>query len=85
MDQAARHRSKVASDHMKEFDFRPVPHPPSSPYQDPSDLYLFGAIKEKMAESEFRRAEELVGSLGLRHSASAIVDLCVERSLDYSM
>jgi hypothetical protein len=52
------HRSKVTSDYQKEFDFRPIPHPPFSPDAALPDFDFVGAIKQKRTGFEFGNTEE---------------------------
>jgi hypothetical protein len=63
MDNAGPHRPKLTSDYLKDFNFRPVPYSPFSPDPAPSDFYHFGAIKWKLASSEFGNAEALVSEM----------------------
>jgi hypothetical protein len=52
------HQSKVTSDYLREFNFRPVPHPAFSPARSDSSKSV--EIKTGMSGSEFGSAEELV-------------------------
>jgi hypothetical protein len=50
-----------------------LPHPPYSPDLAPSDFFLFGYIKEKLTDYDYRTREEL---------KSAIIEICNEISDD---
>jgi hypothetical protein len=48
---------------MKEFKFRPVPHPSFSPDLAPSDFYLCGTIKGRLRGQTFQDARELLAAI----------------------
>jgi len=44
---------------IQDLSFECLPHPPYSPDLAPSDLYIFGPLKEAMGGKSFRSDEEV--------------------------
>jgi hypothetical protein len=59
LDNARPHVSQMASRYITDNGFVKMPHPPYSPDIAPSDFYLFGNIKTKLAKCHGTTREEL--------------------------
>jgi histone-lysine N-methyltransferase SETMAR len=58
-DNAPIHKTKDVQDHLANFEFGRMEHPPDSPDLAPCDFFLFGAMKENFSGQHFESVEEL--------------------------
>jgi histone-lysine N-methyltransferase SETMAR len=63
MDNAKPHRSKKSIEKGDEMGFVLVPHPPYSPDIAPSDFFLFGYLKERLAGTSFPDEKTLISAV----------------------
>jgi hypothetical protein len=63
MDNASPHRALVTSQNREEKGNRHGPHPAFSPDLAPSEFFLFGALKARLAGCTFESADELVEAI----------------------
>ena len=62
-DNARPHTSRKVTDYLESHDIEKAPHPPFSPDIAPSDFYLFGYIKQKIAGRHFEDPEDLYSAV----------------------
>lgn len=60
MDNAPVHTAGCVDDFVKRHAIKLAPHPPYSPDLAPSDFYLFGALKSRLAGMTFNSRDEIV-------------------------
>jgi histone-lysine N-methyltransferase SETMAR len=79
MDIAKPHNSKRSVQCISDNNFKRIPHPPYSPHIAPSDLYLFGTVKQRLQTCQGCSLEELqenvyqiLGSIELTELAGAM-------------
>jgi hypothetical protein len=53
-DKAPIHNTKDVQDHLANFGFGRMEHPPYSPDPAPCDFFLFGAMKENFQDNTLR-------------------------------
>jgi len=58
-DNACPHTASSTVAKIQAISFQCLPHPPLSPYLDPSDFHVFGPLKEAMGSKFFRSDEEV--------------------------
>jgi len=58
-DNARSHTVRSAVATNQDLSFECLPHPPYSPYLDPSDFHIFGPLKSAMGGKSFRSDEEV--------------------------
>jgi histone-lysine N-methyltransferase SETMAR len=63
MDNARPHSSKLTNCFIEENGLKRIPHPPYSPDIAPTDFYLFGYVKEKLAGMIACSIEELIENI----------------------
>jgi hypothetical protein len=63
MDKASPHRALLTSQNLKENGIVARPHPAFSPDLAPSDFFLFGALKGRLAGCTFASADELIEAI----------------------
>jgi hypothetical protein len=77
IDNARPHTSQLSSDYIDHHKFIKILHPPYSPNIAPSDFYLFGKPKNKLAKCHGTTKEELF------QKVEAILNSCSEKELMY--
>jgi transposase len=63
LDNARPHNSKESTQVLQDTKARRASHPPYSPDLAPSDFFLFGALKEKLAGSSFSGPDDLISAI----------------------
>jgi hypothetical protein len=63
MDNASPHQMMSRTQKLEENGIVASPHPAFSPNLAPSDLFLFGALKDQLAGRTSESADELVGEI----------------------
>ena len=59
MDNAPVHTAATVKEMMRKHKLHSAPHPPYSPDLAPSDFYLFGTLKSRIAGLEFQDSDEI--------------------------
>jgi hypothetical protein len=63
MDNAPPHTAKLSAQYFNENHMKSAPHPSYSPDLAPSDFYLFGYVKRRIAGLSFEDADRLCAAI----------------------